>query len=80
MEIIKKIEGYTLYSPFNTWDMNYHLVSENEDIDYLIDIEDVYTDKEAMGENDGLLWDDLKELADIEKIKLYVWDTKDWWV
>ena len=78
MEIIKKIKGYTLYRPFNSQDMNYHLVSENEGIDYLIDIGDDYEDRDEMEENGGLMWDDLKELVDIEEILPYAWQKNEW--
>ena len=60
--------------------MNYHLVSENEGLDYLIDICDVYEDRDEMEEHGGLMWDDLKELADIEEILPYAWQKNEWWV
>jgi hypothetical protein len=33
-------KAYTVYSPLNSWDMNYHFIDKNG-IDYLVDLQDV---------------------------------------
>ena len=38
--IIEK-DGFRLYRPLNTWDMNYHLIELATNTDHMIDIDDV---------------------------------------
>ena len=64
---------YLLYRPYNSQDMNYHLVDTEEGLDYLIDICDVYdVDDEGYGEC-GLSWEELKGLEDMDTILAYSW-------
>jgi len=64
----------TLYAPQNCWDMNYHLLDSEKEIEYLIDIDDV-TDEED-DEDGGLFVKTLFELNDIDEILTYVWKEK----
>lgn len=75
-KLINKREGYKLYYPYNSWDMNYHLLDEQERKIYLIDICDVYDEEDEVAEEGGLLWDDLKSLIDIDYIKEFSWKVK----
>lgn len=70
-------ENYTLYRPTNNWDMNYRVVDEENNKEYLIDIMDVTSDKEEAEEENLLLFSDLLSLEDIEYIKLYAWKVMD---
>lgn len=72
-KLINKREGYKLYYPYNSWDMNYHLLDEQERKIYLIDICDVYDEEDETEEEGGLLWNDLKDLIDINYIKEFSW-------
>lgn len=76
MEIIKEIEGFTLYRPYNSWDMNYHLIAHNEGLEYLIDIGDVYKNENDSENYGGIEWNVLKELSHMDYIKSAVWKTK----
>lgn len=67
-------KDYILYSPQNSWDMNYHLLDNKNKIEYLIDICDV-TDNED-DEDGGLFIKKLLELKDINDILTYVWKEK----
>ena len=75
-KLISKKEGYKLYYPQHSWDMNYHLLDEQERKIYLIDICDVYDEEDEAEEEGGLLWNDLKSLIDIDYIKEYSWKVK----
>ena len=44
--VINEKGDYKLLRPFNSWDMNYHLVNTKEGVDHLIDIGDVYEESE----------------------------------
>ena len=70
----KTKKNYVLYAPQNTWDMNYHLLDNDKEIEYLIDIDDV-TDNED-DEDGGLFIKTLLELKDIDEILAYVWKEK----
>jgi hypothetical protein len=78
--MIKEKGDFKLLRPFNSWDMNYHLVDTKNELDHLIDIEDVYSKYEVddMEVFEGLLWEVLKELDDIEYIMEFVWRTIPW--
>lgn len=69
---ICKKEGITLVAPFNTWDTNYHLY-DGEGNDYLIDCGDVRDSLEEIEEYGGVLWEDLRNLNDVENIKECAW-------
>lgn len=72
METTKK--NYSLYAPQNCWDMNYHLLDSEKEIEYLIDICDVSDDEND--EDGGLFIKTLLELKDIDEILTYVWKEK----
>lgn len=73
MNLIKEKDGHRLYGNMNTWDTNYHLIDEYGN-DYLIDIGDVATNEEDYEEYElSIMWEDLKELWDIEYIKEIAW-------
>ena len=66
-----KKENYNLYAPQNSWDMNYHLLDTEKNIEYLIDIDEVTNDEND--EEGGLFIKTLLELKDIDEILSYVW-------
>lgn len=70
--MIKEKDGYKLYSPMNTYDVNYHLLDEQGN-DYLIDSGDVGEIEQDVEDYAIILWQDLKELFDIEYIKSIAW-------
>lgn len=72
MKTVKK--NYMLYAPQNSWDMNYHLLDNDKEIEYLIDIDDVSDDEND--ENGGLFIETLLELKNINEILTYVWKKK----
>ena len=78
--VIKEKGDFKLLRPFNSWDTNYHLVDTKNDLDHLIDICDVYEESEVEDkeEFDGLYWEQLKELDDIDYIMGFVWKTIEW--
>lgn len=78
--VIKEKGDFKLLRPFNGWDTNYHLVDTKNDLDHLIDIWDVYEENEVgdMDDFGGLLWEELKELGDIENIMEFVWKIREW--
>ena len=78
--VIKEKGDFKLLIPFNSWDTNYHLVDTKNDLDHLIDICDVYEESEVEDkeEFDGLYWEQLKELDDIDYIMGFVWKTREW--
>ena len=78
--VIKEKGDFKLLRPFNSWDTNYHLVDTKNDLDHLIDICDVYEESEVEDkeEFDGLYWEQLKELDDIDYIMGFVWRTIPW--
>lgn len=78
--VIKEKGDFKLLRPFNSWDTNYHLVDTKNDLDHLIDIGDVYEESEIEDKEDfgGLLWEELKELDDIDYIMEFVWKTREW--
>ncbi len=53
-------ENYTIYGPQHTWDTNYHLLDNQEKIEYLISTDDVTIET-------------LLNLEDIDEILSYVW-------
>ena len=58
----------SLLHPFNEWDMNYHILDSENNVHYLIDIDDVGDD-----DDDCLLsFEELKEL-DMDLISEYSW-------
>lgn len=67
-KIIARKENFTLFNTMNTYDTNYHLVDNTNDIDYLIDVGDVFDTIEGDEDYTTILWDDLKELNNIEEI------------
>ena len=70
--IIASNKEYCLQSPYNEWDINYHLLDMNG-VEYLIDIEDVGENKEEQEKYDlSLCFDDLKELR-INSLIEYSW-------
>ena len=74
INIISAKGSYILYRPYNSQDMNYHLVNTDNGAEHLIDICDVYEYGES-GYEEGLCWDDLVSLDDIDLILEYVWKT-----
>lgn len=71
--ILCQKDGWILENPKNSWDMNYHLINEETLDDHLIDIGDVYDEgDEGFGE-EGLNWETLKTLSDIEECLTYAW-------
>lgn len=78
--VIKEKGNYVLSRPRNSWDMNYRLTNRYNGKEYLIDICDVYEEDdidEDFEEGDALMWEDFKELKDIEEIKQWAWKVKD---
>jgi len=75
--VIKTKDNYMLLYPLNSSDMNYHLIDTENELDYLIDIDDVYEESEIDDpeEFSGLHWESFKELEDIENILEYSWKT-----
>lgn len=71
--IICKKDGFTLYRPFNSWDMNYHLMEEATGTDYLIDIYSVYDCSEEAEYEGGLFWGEFCELMNIGEITDQAW-------
>lgn len=78
--VINEKGDFKLLSPFNSWDTNYHLVDTKNDLDHLIDIGDVCKESEVEDKEDfgGLLWEELKELGDIDYILEFSWKTVKW--
>lgn len=72
--IIYQKEGYTLYSPLNEWDMNYHLIDDDGN-DHLIDIGDVHDNDHDLEECGGILWDDLRTLFNLIDCRDVAWKT-----
>ena len=73
--IISENKKYLLKSPFNTWDMNYHLIEKETGIDYLVDIDDVADNQEELEEYGlSLLYFDLQSL-EVDLIKENSWKT-----
>lgn len=66
--IVEKGE-VSLFYPFNTWDMNYHIIDTKNNKHYLIDIDDV-----GVADYCLLSFEDLKEL-DMDLISEYSWKT-----
>ena len=64
-------KNYLLYTPRNTWDMNYHILDNNKRVEYLIDICDITNDEND--ENGYLYIQTLLDLEDIDKILSYAW-------
>ena len=61
---IAENELYTVKSPLNEWDMNYHVIEKETGKDYLIDIEDVAENEEELEKYElGLLFSDLQNLV-----------------
>ncbi|HDA6128334.1 hypothetical protein N2D48_11745 [Enterococcus faecium] len=60
----------SLFYPFNEWDMNYHILDDENNKHYLIDIDDVGDDEEYC----LLSFEELKEL-DMNLISDYSWKT-----
>lgn len=76
MIIINQKENYTLYKPRHHWDMNYYLVDNENEVAHLIDINDVVSTVQELEElNACILWDEFKQLDDIENIKQCAWKT-----
>lgn len=71
--IICEKDGFTLFRPFNSWDMNYHLIEDSTGTDYLIDIDTVYDCSEEAENEGGLFWDEFCKLMDIGVIIEYAW-------
>lgn len=65
-------EGYTLYRPLNSQDMNYHFI-DSERKDHLIDIEDIHDNEHDLEEHGGMLWGSLSTLEDIEECLEMAW-------
>lgn len=62
VNIIAKNERYILFKPGNTWDMNFKLYDKEDDITFLIDIEDVSLQGIHLS-NDLSNIDEIKEIA-----------------
>ena len=67
-------KNYKLYAPRNSWDTNYHLLDDDKEIEYLIDIDDITHDEDD--EDGGLFIKTLLELKDIDEILIYAWKLK----
>lgn len=73
--IISENKEYLLKGPFNTWDMNYHLIEKETGLEYLIDIDDVANDTKELEEYGlSLVYFDLQSL-DVDLIKENSWKT-----
>ena len=72
--VIARKDNYTLTKPLNTWDTNYRLNDEDNDISYLIDCDDIANNNEEQDEYGGILFEELI-LMDIELIKEIAWKT-----
>ena len=66
MIIVKENKDYRLIKPYNCYDMNYHVLEKATRKEYLIDIGDVYSMEDL--NHDGVTWDELKELENMEEI------------
>ena len=64
-------KNYKLYAPRNSWDTNYHLLDDDKEIEYLIDVNDVTDDEDD--EDGGLFIKTLLGLKDIDEILIYAW-------
>jgi hypothetical protein len=63
--------NFRLYAPQNSWDMNYHLLDTENNIEYLIDIDNITND---INEEDGGLYiETLLNLEDLDEILDYAW-------
>ena len=71
MIIVKENKDYILIKPYNCYDMNYHVLEKATRKEYLIDIGDVYSMEDL--NHDGVTWDELKELENMEEILYYAW-------
>ena len=71
MIIVKENKDYRLIKPYNCYDMNYHVLEKATRKEYLIDIGDVYSMEDL--NHDGVTWDELKELENMEEILYYAW-------
>lgn len=72
-KLINSKKGYKLYRPYNSWDMNYHLIDTLDQVDYLIDICDIYDTLEDALEYGGITWSELKGLEDIPELIAISW-------
>lgn len=71
-KLIAENGDVSLFHPFNEWDMNYHILDSENNVHYLIDINDVSDDDD---DDDCLLsFEELKEL-DMGLISEYSWKT-----
>jgi len=71
--MIEQKRNYRLYSPTNSWDMNYHLVDDSLGIDYLIDTGDIQENVEAVEEYGGMVWEEFKSLNFIDEMIELSW-------
>ena len=63
--------NFRLYAPQNSWDTNYHLMDTENNIEYLIDMDDITNDEND--EDGGLFIKTLLELQDLDEILSYAW-------
>ena len=77
MIIVKENKDYRLTRPYNCYDMNYHVLEKATRKEYLIDIGDVYSmedlNHDGLSEYPDIIWDELKELENMEEILYYAW-------
>lgn len=70
---MKTTDQFTLYKPNNSWDMNYRILDNNNNIEYLIDVCDV-----SDTEEDGYLsFSDLIDMSDMDKILSFAWKSEE---
>ena len=76
--VISQDDRYTVTKPKNRQDMNYKLYDEEKKKVYLIDVDDVYSDRNCRlkyGDGYGVLYEDFINL-NIEELKEYSWKSK----
>ena len=74
---IAQNDKWALFYPFNTQDMNYHLVNLKTEKDYLVDIEDVVDTEEELDEYGEITWADFIDLDNVERNVECAWKVID---
>ena len=75
-KVIAEKGNLILTRPRNSWDMNYHIHNTENDLEYLVDIGDVFDTFEELEQHDeaGILFEELKQL-DFDNIFDNIWKT-----
>lgn len=77
---MKANKQYKLYPPTSNWDENYYVLDKKNNIEYLIDINDVYDDSDDLTDDEKdcyLHIKDLTSLIDIEHILSFSWKNRE---